>query len=369
MRILVNASNIYVGGGAQVSLSFIYHLQQFTKHKFFVLASQKIADQLNINELTDNIEVKTINHGFSDELKRKSKIMQGFEADFNPDVVFTIFGPSYWTPKAPHLMGFAMPWLINPDSKAFKELSPKMWIKKNMQNIIKFYFTKKNAKHFVVETEDVKQRLKKYFNVPLPNTLVADNTYNHHFKDVEVSPTRNSEFFELITITANYPHKNLKIINNVIPILKERGLKVRFTLTIPNEDFQNTFGSESAFLRNVGPVNSKDCPHWYNKSDALFLPTLLECFTASYPEAMIMKRPILTSDLPFAKQICKEGNALFFDPLNPENIADQIEKLVKYESLYNQLVENGLTRVKEFMTSKQRAEAYISFLEELANKS
>lgn len=369
MRILINASNIHVGGGAQVSLSFIYHLQHFQHHKFLVLASQKISSQLNLSELKSNVEVKTIDFGFSDSLKRKAKGMHNLEKKFNPNVVFTVFGPSYWTPKAPHLMGFAMPWLINPESKAFKELSVKMWLKKNIQNRIKGFYNSKNAKYYVVETEDVKQRLKQYFKVPLENTWVVDNTYNQHFNNVVVQPTKQSEVFELITITANYPHKNLKIIKKIIPILKTRGLKVRFTLTIPSTDFENMFGGENEYVRNLGPISSKDCPKYYNQSDALFLPTLLECFTASYPEAMVMKRPILTSDLPFAKQICKEGNALFFDPLNPEEIANQIENLVNNDHLYDELVKNGLKRVKEYMTSEQRAEAYISILEKLGQKA
>ena len=299
----------------------------------------------------------------------KTKKMLDLEKTINPSLVFTIFGPSYWTPRSPHLMGFAMPWLINPETKAFGELSLKMWFKKKAQNIVKSYLVNKNAKYFVVETEDVKDRLRKFFDIPLSNTWVVDNTYNQHFNNIEIKPTRSKDVFELITITANYPHKNLKVIKEIIPFLKRKGVKARFTLTIPESDFRSVFGGETDYIRNLGPVSSKDCPACYNESDALFLPTLLECFTASYPEAMVMKRPILTSDLPFAKQICGDQNALFFDPLNPEMIANKIEKLIKEDGLYNQLVENGLKRVKEFLTSTQRAEAYVSIFEEIVRKS
>lgn len=369
MRILINASNIHVGGGTQVALSFINFLNKFPQHEFVVFASQKVYSQLEISKLPQNTTIVKGDFGIKQVLMGKGKSIRNLEKEINPSATFTIFGPSYWTPKSPHLMGFAMPWLINPKSQAFKELSTKMWIKKSIQNFIKGYFTKRNAKYFVVETEDVKQRLKTYFNVPLANTWVADNTYNQHFNGIEIKPTKRTNVFELITITANYPHKNLRIIKEVIPILKTRGLKVRFTLTIPDVDFKEMFSSENEYVRNLKPVSSKDCPKHYNEADALFLPTLLECFTASYPEAMVMKRPILTSNLPFAKQICKEGNALFFDPLNPEEIANQIESLVKDDKLFDQLVENGLKRVKEYMTSEQRAEAYISILEELGKKA
>ncbi len=365
MKIIINASNIRVGGGTQVTLSFVHFLSKFEKFEFYVLASSKVYDQLNFDLLPDVIKVIKVDFGFKYWLKGKSKDLDAIEAQINPDVVFTIFGPSYWIPKSKHLMGFAMPWLINPDSKAFGELSTKMWTKKKIQNGIKAFFTKRNAHLFVVETEDVKKRLLKYFNIPLSNTWVADNTYNQNFIDFPVKQPEKGEWFKFITITANYPHKNLRILNQVIPILKERGLKVQFTLTIPEDDFKTTFGGESDYLKNAGPITSAECPEYYNKADALFLPTLLECFTASYPEAMKMERPILTSNLSFAKQICGEGNALFFDPLNPEDIADQIELLIKDDQLYDQLVENGKKRVKEFLTFDQRAERYIQILEEI----
>jgi len=369
MRILVNVSNIHVGGGTQVALSFIHFLSSFKDIQFYVFASNKVYKQINFKDLSGDIIVTKVDFGFKDWLLGKSKEVLKLENDVNPNVVFTIFGPSYWTPKSPHLMGFAMPWLINPETKAFGELDLKMLIKKRIQNFIKGYFTKRNADYFVVETEDVKKRLNKYFNIELSKTWVVNNTYNQNFQNIEIKPTKKGHIFKFITITANYPHKNLKILKKVIPILKSRGVKVSFTLTIPQEDFKNEFGEESDFLKNLGPISSKDCPRYYNNADALFLPTLLECFTASYPEAMVMRRPVLTSDLPFSRQICGEGNALFFDPLNEIDIANRVEQIVNDNRLFDELVTNGLKRVKDFLTSEQRAKAYISILEQITNKN
>ena len=55
----------------------------------------------------------------------------------------------------------------------------------------------------------------------------------------------------------------------------------------------------------------------------MFLPTFLECFSASYAEAMLMKKPIITSNLGFAQNVCKDA-AVYFDPCNPEDIIDKI---------------------------------------------
>ena len=70
----------------------------------------------------------------------------------------------------------------------------------------------------------------------------------------------------------------------------------------------------------------ENCPKLYNQADAMFLPTLLETFSASYPEAMKMERPILTSDLDFAKDICGDA-ALYFNPLDSYDIANKIKTI------------------------------------------
>ena len=333
----------------------------------FFFHYNKIFDQLKSFDRPANVEMKNINFGLKDYLKRSNKLSE-VELSFSPNVVFSIFGPSYWTPKSNHLMGFALPWLINPESQAFNLLPLKERLKKRLQNQIKKYFTKKNANYYVVETEDVKNRLAQFLNIPLENTWVADNTYNQFFKNAEKVLRIKSNVFKFITISANYPHKNLSVLNAVVEELKKRSIRASFTLTIPQEDYNKLFFKHKDVIHNLGPIQAKDCPQQYTDHDALFLPTLLECFTASYPEAMVMKRPILTSDLGFAKTICGENNALFFDPLNPQDICDTIELIINDEALYNKLVQNGEEWVKCFQNETQRAQTYTSVLEAIGKE-
>ena len=46
-----------------------------------------------------------------------------------PDVVFSVFGPTYWRPKCNHVMGFAIPHIIYDDYYAVKNLDFKSKIK------------------------------------------------------------------------------------------------------------------------------------------------------------------------------------------------------------------------------------------------
>src|SRR5690606_31883324 len=104
-----------------------------------------------------------------------------------------------------------------------------------------------------------------------------------------------------------------------------------------------------------------ECPSLYRQSDFMFLPTLLECFTATYPEAMCMDTPILTSDLPFARSICGSA-AEYFNPLSPKDIGDKIFNLSHDTVKVEELIKMGRKQLLLFDNSKQRADKYLKII-------
>ena len=127
-----------------------------------------------------------------------------------------------------------------------------------------------------------------------------------------------------------------------------------------NKNFQNKDNN----ILNVGPVKIENCPSLYEQSDFVFSPSLLECFSAVYPEAMFMKKPLLVSDLPFSHGVC--GNAaVYFDPLSPANLAEKINYLVKHKEVQLNLIKNGEIRLKDFQSSEGRTKLFMSIIENL----
>ncbi|WP_352421864.1 glycosyltransferase [Proteiniphilum sp.] len=369
MKLIINTSNIVVGGGIQVSLSFIEELRKFKGNEYHLFLSQAVARQIEENEYPDNFKFYHFNCSPA-SIAKGYKIRQRLnylENKIKPDLVFTVFGPAYWKPKSIHVSGFANGWCYNPNSIAFRCLSLKRRINSRLSRIIKNHKIKK-ADFLIVETEDAKYKINKFLHIPTSEIFVVGNTYHPVYakyrNKLENGENLVDKTFRLLVLSAFYPHKNLEIINNVIPLLKEKSeKKFTFYLTIKEEDFKNNF-SKSEYIINLGPQKIENCPELYNKSDALFLPTLLETFSANYPEAMIMRKPILTSDLDFAKDICRDA-ALYFDPLNPEDIANKIIQLTEDKELYTSLVENGKKQILDFETSESRAEKYMSLFAEI----
>lgn len=378
MNLLINTSNLNKGGALQVAHSFLSEIKNNKEHIFHVVLSNAISKQIDYESYPKNFKfflyslkptvLKTLigHDSFLDQLERSIK----------PNCVFTVFGPSYWIPKTNHVMGYARPHYIYPESPFFKIISLK---DKIILNIIKALH-KRNLKlansYFCVETEDVRHRLSYFLSIDIQRIFTISNTYHSVFDNWLMSNENNqsslgllpyTNVFRFITISAFYPHKNLAILKKVIPILRGRGIKCEFVLTIDNKKFK-TFDKYSDYIKNVGPVRIVECPFLYENSNALFLPTLLECFTSSYPEAMKMGIPILTSDLSFARDICGVA-AEYFDPLNPEDIVDKIEKIMSDHAHRNFLIEQGKKRLEIFETSKSRAEKYLAICDQIVKEN
>jgi len=365
MKLIINLSNNLVGGGLQVALSFIEECKIFSSHAFHIFLGENVKKQIDVNSFPDNFIFYNINKV---KFWRISRILRPLEKKIKPDCVFTVFGPSYWRPKSPHLMGYAYGHYIYYDYSYYKYISYLKKIKIKIKGLFHLFLFKQQADCFVVETDDAKERLKNLLNIN--KVYVVFNTcgsyYYNYYDFPKKLPEKNIDEIRLITITRYYVHKYLESIPLVINELLNKNIKnVTFTLTLEHKDYERIIPKElRKYVYNAGPINVNECPSLYKECDILYLPTLLETFSASYPEAMVMEKPILTSDLSFAHSIC--GNAaLYFDPFSAKDIADKIELLINNNELCKKLVNSGKERLVDFGTANDRAKKYLNICENI----
>ena len=332
--------------------------------------SKSLSLQINKKDFGENFIffVYTIKPKIIKSLLGWDKYLSCLEKKVKPDCIFTIFGPAYWKAKSKHVMGFADGWCYYPDSIAFKNLTLYSHVRLYVLILIKKLRVKNEADLLIVETNDAKVRITRYFNFPKSRIRIVNNTYNNIFRISKPPPfnikNKLKNKFRLLTISAYYKHKNLEIIKEIIPYLMDRKIPAHFYLTINEFDYELIFSGYSEFITNIGPVDIKYTPSIYRQCDALFLPTLLETFTASYPEAMKTGKPILTSDLSFAREIC--GNAAeYFDPLDAMDIGNKIERIVNDSDRRLTLIKNGYRQLEKFDTPTSRAASYIDICNKL----
>jgi glycosyltransferase involved in cell wall biosynthesis len=359
----------FKGGSLQVVISLINEFKNFPENYYHVVASEVVEKQIDLDSFPSNFKFYHYPYlgpiSLGTKLKR-TEFLSNIEKIANPDCILSTSGPLYWHAKTPVLMGYNLPNNIYTDSPFFKLVTRKKrikwWIKKQVHR----YYFKRDADAFFVQTDDVNFRLRKYLNTETVYTI--SNTYNNFFrvkpKYPPKLPKREAGEVRLLTISTWYPHKNFEIIKPVLAELKKRGVyNVKFVLTLANDKFQKIFGNTENIV-NVGPIAARECPSLYEECDFMFLPTLLECFSASYAEAMVMEKPILTSNMDFATVVCKDA-ALYIDPLNPVDIADKIIMLINSHELQERLIKNGIMQLSQFGTAQDRAHQILNLCEKI----
>lgn len=363
MKLLINTVNLKVGGAFQRAISFLKELKEIGLDEYHVFVNNEISNQLDIKSYPENFKFYFFERSPA-SLKYRRKVTKEFdnlETKVNPDVVFSFVGPCYWKPKSPHLVGYGIPHIVYDDYEYVRKYS---WQVK-LEMFYKKHWTKKEANFYVVQTEDVRERLSKKIVVDKSKIFIVSNGIGNQYKDVEPKKTRNQKVKKLLMISTYRPSKNFEIINEVIPFLEADFYDYEFHITIKNEDYERIFSGKEQWVKNHGHVLASDCPALYDECDAMFLPSHLECFSASYPEAMKMQRPILTSNLTFATTVC-DNSALYFDNSSAKDIASKIIELFHNEETYKSLVNRGIARLACFDSSRQQAVKYLEICRRLS---
>lgn len=372
MRLLINTATTFKGGGVQVAKSFIEECRNFPEHEFIVILGLNLAPLIARDTFPANFKFFEITYRPATRVfsfRDPSAFLRKVEKSENPDVVFTTSGPAYWRPKALHLMGYNLPHYIYQESPYFKKMGFLKQIKWRLKGLVIKHFVQKDADAYVVQTDDVKLRLRNWLKTSRTITTVS-NTYGQQYNTVNtnkerVLPEVRKNEFRFLLLSAHYDHKNLEILNKVIPMIQKNEVDIKFVTTLPDGIFAQLFTSDAQKnILNVGPKSPDACPQLYLETQAVFLPTLLECFSATYAEAMKMKMPIVTTNLGFARTVCGSA-ALYYDPLDAEDAYQKIRKLVEDKYTYGELVYNAEIEIIKFNSAAQRARKYLELCEQM----
>lgn len=360
MNLLICAVQ-FKGGSLQVVISLIKEFVKFPENNYYVVMSREVKKQLQGLEFPANFHFYDLPYPTGNRVLnlffRRSFLSKVEEVSIC-DCIVCSSGPLYWTPKKPMLLGYNLPHLIYPESPYFKRIPLWMrlrWKVKWATHITRY---KKEAAAIFVQTEDVNQRLRKILKMDRIYTI--SNTYNNAY-DLQKEypnrlPKRADGEIRMLTLSAYYKHKNFEIIPKTLEVLKSKGYEnIKFVVTLPEERFKMAFGDNpSPNIINVGFVPTLEGASLYKECDFMFLPTLLECFSASYAEAMVMKKPILTSDLGFAHTVCNDA-AVYFNPDDANDVADKIIDLINSPVKQQELISKGSKQLGQFGSAYDRA--------------
>lgn len=373
MIFLINASNLKVGGGIQVADSICRLLKYHQEHFFVVVLSSYMRSTHEVIKGEKNIEVieYDITNSVSTLLLGRDTFLDELVITRKVKAVLTVFGPSRWNPKCPHLSGFARPHLVLSSSPYFRQLKCFSLLKTKARNLLLKYMFTRSTRYFYTENIYISKLLEQLFTGSFVYTVT--NYYNQIYDYPKLWKNKKLPDFEgitLLTVSAYYPHKNLSISIELARVLREKypHFSFRFVFTIEESMFPIIPADLRDYFVFTGQVDISECPSLYCQTDIMFQPTLLECFTATYPEAMKMEIPIVTTDMEFARGLC--GNAaLYYSPLSAEAAAENIYRVATEKGLKEQLIVYGKKQLSNYDTYEERAKKLIRILEELHSLS
>lgn len=97
----------------------------------------------------------------------------------------------------------------------------------------------------------------------------------------------------------------------------------------------------------LGTVPHARLSELYRSADVVVCPSLVESFGHPMVEAMAHGRPLVVSDLPVHREICRDA-ALYADVSDPRMLAVQCRRIIERAPLAQQLSENGCRRAADF---------------------
>jgi glycosyltransferase involved in cell wall biosynthesis len=153
-----------------------------------------------------------------------------------------------------------------------------------------------------------------------------------------------------------YPHKN--VVNLVRAVQK---INLKLVVVCSRNVFWQRFKKKIRMLKTeklvtlTGFIPDKDLVTLYQQAEAFVFPSLLEGFGLPGLEAMAVGLPVLAANASCLPEVYGQA-AVYFNPLDVEEMARKIKKVVGNKELKSKMVKLGYQQVKKYSWQKMARE-------------
>jgi glycosyltransferase involved in cell wall biosynthesis len=221
----------------------------------------------------------------------------------------------------------------------------------------------RSADIVVTPTRAMLDELRAYVNIPESQGLVSPY-------GIEAPPSPASQperenanppapVVKLLYVSLYSEHKNLNTLLRAMPLLNQGGAGQFLLQTTADPAWEGaawtvTHREDSALARQpevaaavrfVGPLSREQTARLYLDSDVFVFPSLTESFGFPMAEAMSCGLPVVASDTPVNREVCGDA-AVYFSPLDPEDLARQVRQVASDASLRQRLGTRGREKAR-----------------------
>lgn len=319
IKLLINATNITVGGGKRL----LIELMNAVPDNIYVLLYLDPLFPIQEVSLPTNISYKTSSPGLINKVILDFKIKK---ISHNFDIILYLSN----LPPVSHIKNNLTLFLQNRLilERGFPAHSPiEFKLKLIIQRLWFHFFLRKKYK-VIVQTQSMKNIfLRKLYPNDIKIFSFAPTFQAKESKRItRADPSKDAAVF---LYPSDYqPHKNHYHLIQAWIILKNIAPHKKLLLTIKKKDLSPQLNQlvldGNPNVEFLGPINYQELIKLYKNVDALVFPSLCESLGLPLLEAQVFQLPVIASDLDFVKEICPMAST--FSPKDAGDIAENILK-------------------------------------------
>ena len=194
--------------------------------------------------------------------------------------------------------------------------------------------------YLVVQQQWLRHEFSKMFSffreriIVFPPLQEKDNRIAHLSSD---TPLLRKERNVVLFFYPAFPRifKNFEIICNAVRILESKGIR-DFKVVLTIDGSENKYSrkivlgnSDLGTIRFEGLLSKEMVEAYYDQSDCLLFPSLLETWGLPISEYMSYRKPMLVADLPYAHETAAGAESVaFFNPYEARDLAEKMLRVV-----------------------------------------
>jgi glycosyltransferase involved in cell wall biosynthesis len=381
MNVMLNFLPLKSGGGVQVGLDFLAQARTVVSGHQWHLVATAGTPFAQVDEGTHIRLLKLVPRDLGARLWFESHGCRRFIRAIKPQVVYTLFGPQWPGAAATaSVVGCAYSNLCYPEVDFWRRLPPAERALRKLVDVGRRH-RMRQAHAVIFETEDLADRAVRYLRLHPRHVHVVRPSISSLVSACAAHPQTAERCralppgFRVLLLSVYNANKNFDLLPKIAHALRRSGRRddALFVVTLAHEAPQLRALMKSAHdlgvadrLYNFGPVPHAGCAELYRACDAVILPSRLESFSNTIAESWTMGKPLLLSDLPWARAQCGRG-AIYFRYDDANDAAARIGELQADPGHRAQIVAAGAKQMAVYPSSEQRFRQHVEILERYAN--
>jgi len=226
----------------------------------------------------------------------------------------------------------------------------------------------KFSKHIITGSEFSKKEISTYFSINEDKISIVYDGVDERFKPKKLE---KQERYILCVSSVAY-HKNFISLIKAFLNLKTKSIKLYIVGGLNEKIFGENSSKVLDYIKNndnirfLGRVDDNKLIELYSNAVCFVYPSLYEGFGIPPLEAQACGCPVILSNIQVFREIYR-NSAVYFNPLDPDDIANKIQEVINNENLRLLLIKNGFENSKKY-TWENSAKQFFNILDRIMQK-